>query len=315
MDMAANAEGRIRRIAWIGTGVMGRSMAGNMLEDGFDVAVHSRRRESADELISRGARWTESPADAASGADIAISMVGYPADVESVHLGDHGTLRAARLPRLIIDMTTSRPGLAIEIHRKAKSAGVGCIDAPVSGGDIGARTRALSIMCGGGQADFDFALPLLQRLGKTIVLHGPPGSGQHAKMVNQILIATNMIGVCEGLIYARSAGLDPVRVIESVGSGAAGSWSINNLGPRMLNRDFNPGFFVEHFIKDLGIALEESQRMNLTLPGLVLAKQLYDAVQALGYGRLGTQSLLLGLESMNKGRSEGNRPERSNIDI
>jgi 3-hydroxyisobutyrate dehydrogenase len=297
--MAGSSRDTISRIAWIGAGVMGRSMAGHLLQDGFDVVVHSRRRESAAELLFIGAKWADSPATAASGADVAISMVGYPADVESVHLGVHGTLRAKRPPRLIIDMTTSRPGLAVEIHTRAKLCNAGCLDAPVSGGDIGARNRALSIMCGGEQADFDRALPILQRLGKTIVLHGPAGTGQHAKMVNQILIATNMIGVCEGLIYARRAGLDPRCVIESVGSGAAGSWSINNLGPRMLDRDFNPGFFVEHFIKDLGIALDEARRMKLTLPGLTLAKQLYDAVVGLGHARLGTQSLLLAYEHMN----------------
>ena len=288
-----------KRIAWIGTGVMGTSMAGHLMKAGHQLVIHSRTQAKAQGLLDRGAKWADSPAQAADGADIAISMVGYPEDVEAVHLSSSGTLAASRQPRLIIDMTTSRPSLAVQVHAAAKRKGVGGIDAPVSGGDVGARNATLSIMAGGDKSDFDAALPILSILGKNIVLQGGPGAGQHTKMVNQILIATNMIGVCEGLIYARNAGLDPETVIQSVGSGAAGSWSINNLGPRMIKRDFNPGFYVEHFIKDLGIALEEAARMKLTLPGLALAKQLYETVRAQGHGRLGTQSLLLELERLN----------------
>lgn len=284
------------RIGWIGTGVMGLPMAGHLLDAGHKITVHSRTKSRAQPLLERGASWADSPADAATGANFAISIVGYPHDVEDVHLGPRGTLASSHLPKLIIDMTTSQPSLAERIAREAASRGVGALDAPVSGGDIGARNATLSIMVGGTRSDFDAALPVFQKLGKNIVHQGPPGCGQHTKMVNQVLIATNMIGVCEGLIYAARAGLDPLRVIESVGSGAAGSWSINNLGPRMIRRDFEPGFYVEHFVKDLGIALEEARRMKLTLPGLNLARQLYDAAVREGLGRKGTQALLAVLE-------------------
>ena len=288
----------ISRIGFIGTGVMGTSMAGHLLNAGHQLIIHTRTRAKAQPLIERGAAWADSPAAAAEGANVVISMVGYPADVEETHLGPTGTLRAKRLPDLIIDMTTSQPKLAERVYQQAKQKGVGSLDAPVSGGDVGARNATLSIMVGGGVPDYDKALPFLSVLGKQIVHQGAPGSGQHAKMVNQILIASTMIGVCEGLLYAQRAGLDPLKVIQAVGSGAAGSWTINNLGPRMINRDFNPGFYVEHFIKDLGIALEESQRMGIRLPGLNLANELYRGVAEQGHGRLGTQALLLTLEAM-----------------
>jgi 3-hydroxyisobutyrate dehydrogenase len=285
-----------QRIAWIGTGVMGAAMAGHLLSAGHRLIVHSRSKSKAQSLLDRGAEWADSPAAAAEGADIAISMVGYPHDVESVHLGQCGTLAASRPPRLIIDMTTSRPLLAAHIADFAHAKHVASLDAPVSGGDIGAKNASLSIMVGGDKSAFDDALPILSIMGKTIIHQGGPGAGQHTKMVNQILIASNMMGACEGVLYAMKAGLDPMRVIESVGSGAAGSWSINNLGPRMIRRDFNPGFYVEHFIKDLEIALEEAARMNLALPGLALARHLYEATRAQGHDRLGTQALLLTLE-------------------
>lgn len=287
-----------RHIAWLGTGVMGLPMAGHLLASGHRLTVYTRTQSRAQPLLDQGATWCDSPAAAAEGADVAISMVGFPEDVHAMHLGPNGTLAATRLPRLLIDMTTSRPSLAVEIAQAAANKSIGSVDAPVSGGDIGARNATLSIMVGASKPDFEHALPILQMLGKSIVHQGPPGSGQHTKMVNQILIATNMIGVCEGLLYAARAGLDPTTVIESVGGGAAGSWSINNLGPRMIRRDFAPGFYVEHFIKDLSIALEESARMGLAVPGLALARQLYEAVQAQGHGRCGTQALLLALERL-----------------
>jgi 3-hydroxyisobutyrate dehydrogenase len=290
-------------IGWIGTGVMGLPMAGHLMAAGHALRVHNRTRAKAQPLLDAGAEWADSPADAAAGVDVVFSMVGFPADVERVHLGGNGTLSARPLPGVIVDMTTTAPELSKRIARAAKERGVGAVDAPVSGGDIGARNATLSIMIGGEAADVDLIRPLLEKLGKNIIHHGPPGAGQHAKMVNQILIATNMIGVCEGLLYARRAGLDPLKVIESVGSGAAGSWSINNLGPRMANRNFEPGFYVEHFIKDLDIALTEAQRMGLELPGLALARRLYENVRELGYARKGTQALLLALEAMNH-RSE-----------
>ncbi len=277
-------------------------MAGHLLDAGLSVVVHTRTRSKADRLLGRGATWADSPAEAADGADVAFSMVGSPPDVEAVHLGADGTLAAAKPPSLIVDMSTSRPSLAADLHDRAKAVGTGSIDAPVSGGDVGARQATLSIMVGGAESDLETVRPLLEILGRKVVYQGGPGAGQHTKMVNQLLIASNMIGVCEGLLYAVRAGLDPQTVIESVGSGAAGSWSINNLGPRMIRRDFEPGFLVDHFIKDLGIALEESDRLGLSLQGLALARQLYEQVRGLDKGRggrMGTQALLLALERLN----------------
>lgn len=287
------------KIAWIGTGVMGTSMAGHLLAAGHALSIFTRTMAKATSLIERGAQPAGSPAEAADGADVAISIVGYPQDVSEVHLGERGTLSARRLPRVIVDMTTSEPSLAVRIASLARERGVSSLDAPVSGGDIGARNAALSIMVGGDPEGFEVAKPLFEKMGKHVHLQGGPGAGQHTKLVNQILIASNMIGVCEALIYARKCGLDPLRVLDSVSVGAAGSWSLSNLAPRMLKRDFAPGFFVEHFLKDLGIALDEAARMRLSLPGLGLARQLYLAVQAQGHGRCGTQALLLALEHLN----------------
>jgi 3-hydroxyisobutyrate dehydrogenase len=290
-----------KHIGWIGTGVMGAPMAGHLLEAGHSLTVTTRTKSKAQSLLDRGAAWAETPAACADGADVAFSMVGFPEDVEAVHLGPAGTLAAPTRPPFVVDMSTSRPSLARRIGETAAAVGVASLDAPVSGGDVGARQGTLSIMVGGEQAAFEAVRPLLEIMGRNVVYQGGPGAGQHTKMVNQILIATNMIGVCEGLLYAAGAGLDPLTVIESVGSGAAGSWSINNLGPRMIRRDFDPGFYVEHFIKDLGIALDESARMGLAVPGLALARQLYEAVRALDGGRggqLGTQALLLALERL-----------------
>jgi len=289
----------LQKIAFIGTGVMGLSMAGHLMAAGHRLTIHTRTKARAEPLLAQGALWAKSPRDAADGADLAISMVGFPEDVEATHLGSAGTLQASRPPSVIIDMTTSRPSLAIRIADVAIAKNIQSLDAPVSGGDIGARNATLSIMVGGERAAFEEALPILSIMGKNVVHQGAAGTGQHTKMANQILIASTMIGVCEGLLYARKAGLDPLKVIQSVGAGAAGSWSINNLGPRMVNRDFNPGFYVEHFIKDLGIALDEASRATLALPGLELARQLYEAVRAQGHGRLGTQALLLALEKIN----------------
>ncbi len=292
------SEKQIRTIGWIGTGVMGASMAAHLLDAGYSLRLYTRTRARAEPLLERGATWAESPAEAADGTDATIAIVGYPSDVRETFLGDRGVLRAGRPPELAIDMTTSEPSLAVEIAAALKPRGIGSIDAPVSGGDIGARNAALSIMVGGAAGDVERAMPILRTLGTTIRHQGGPGAGQHTKMVNQILIATTMIGVCEGLIYAQRARLDPLKVIESVSTGAAGSWSISNLGPRMVARDFEPGFYVEHFIKDLGIALEEAGRMGLDLPGLQLGYSLYEAVREAGHDRKGTQALLLALEEL-----------------
>ncbi len=288
----------MKTVGWIGTGVMGAAMASRLLDAGYSLRVFNRTRTKAEPLLARGAQWAESPAVAADGADVAVSIVGYPHDVQETFLGTAGVLAAARPPRIVIDMTTSSPDLARTIAQRAAERGIKSLDAPVSGGDVGARNGTLSIMVGGEESALTALRPMLEHLGKKITLLGGPGAGQHTKMVNQILIATMMIGVCEGLIYAQRAGLDPMQVIEAVGSGAAGSWSINNLGPRIARRDFAPGFYVEHFIKDMGIALAEARRMSLSLPGLAMAEQLYQSVRAHGHGRSGTQALMLALESL-----------------
>lgn len=292
------------RIAFLGTGVMGSSMAGHLMDAGHDLVIHTRTKAKAEGLLERGAAWADSPAEAADGSDAAISIVGMPHDVAEVHLGHSGVLRAETPPGLLIDMTTSTPSLAKEIHAEARARDVGAIDAPVSGGDVGARSASLSIMVGGDAGDVARAMPLMEVMGSSIVHQGPAGAGQHTKMVNQILIAAMMVGVSEGLLYARTAGLDGTKVIESVGSGAAGSWTISNLGPRMLEGDFAPGFYVEHFLKDLSIALEEARVMDLDLPGLAMAHRFYEEAQTAGYGRNGTQVLLKHLEEA-QGASPG----------
>lgn len=283
------------RIAWIGTGVMGAAMCGHLLDAGHSVTVFNRTRERATPLLERGARWSDTPADAAADADVTFTMVGFPADVREVTLGDAGVLAGARAGTLLVDMTTSEPSLAQELHRAAAAQDVEALDAPVSGGDVGARDASLVIMVGGDAGAFDRALPLLEKLGKKIVHHGGPGAGQHTKMVNQIAIAAGMIGVSEALLYAYRAGLDVEQAIDTIAGGAAGSWSLSNYAPRALRGDFEPGFKVDHFIKDLGVALGESRRMNLSLPGLALAEQLYVATRAQGLGQKGTHALLLAL--------------------
>jgi len=285
-------------IGWIGTGVMGSSMCGHLINAGFAATVYSRTKQKAEALVAKGAKWAASPKEVAENSDIVFSIVGFPADVREVLLGEDGALAGARSGCVLVDMTTSQPSLAVEIYDAAKTKGVYSVDAPVSGGDIGARNAALSIMIGG-DADVVTALqPVWEAMGKTIVHQGGPGAGQHTKMVNQILIATGMIGVCEALLYGYRSGLDLTTVLKSVSSGAAGSWSLSNLGPRIIDNNFDPGFFVEHFIKDMGIALDESRRMGLSMPGLALAQQLYLAVKAQGFGRNGTHALLLALSQM-----------------
>jgi 3-hydroxyisobutyrate dehydrogenase len=283
------------RIGWIGTGVMGRSMCGHLIAAGYQATVFNRTAEKAKALVEQGAKLAESPQAVALASDVVFTIVGFPRDVREVTLGPHGTLASAKPGTVLVDMTTSEPSLAIEIDQAAKAKKVHAVDAPVSGGDVGAREARLSIMIGGDKEVVDALQPLFETMGKTIVYQGPAGAGQHTKVVNQVLIASNMIGVCEGLLYAFKAGLDLNIVLQSVSSGAAGSWSLSNLGPRMIAGNFEPGFFVEHFLKDMGIALAESRRMKLSLPGLALAEQLYRAVEAQGFGRKGTQALMLAL--------------------
>ncbi|MHB1033151.1 MAG: NAD(P)-dependent oxidoreductase [Pirellulales bacterium] len=286
------------RIGWIGTGVMGSSMCGHLLAKGFSATVFNRTKSKAQSLLARGAVWADSPRAVAEASDVVFTIVGYPADVRSVILGDNGVLAGAKPGDIVVDMTTSQPSLAAEIADQAACLGVYAVDAPVSGGDIGAREARLSIMIGGEASVVAALQPCFEAMGKTIVRQGGPGAGQHAKMVNQILIAAGMVGVCESLLYGYKAGLDLTTILESVASGAAGSWSLSNLGPRIIGNRFEPGFFVEHFIKDMGIALDESKRMGLSMPGLALAHQLYLALQAQGHGRDGTHSLMLALAAM-----------------
>ncbi|MGN6544217.1 MAG: NAD(P)-dependent oxidoreductase [Aureliella sp.] len=285
-------------IGWIGTGVMGKSMCGHLIAAGFPCVVYNRTPEKAQELVAAGARLAGSPAEVAEQADVVFTIVGYPADVREVTLGKQGTLSAATAGKVLVDMTTSEPSLAQEIYAAARAKSVHAVDAPVSGGDIGAREARLSIMIGGDAEVVESLMPCWQAMGKTIVHQGPAGLGQHAKMVNQILIASNMVGVCEALLYGYRSGLNLETVLQSVSSGAAGSWSLSNLSPRIIRGDFAPGFFVEHFIKDMGIALAEAERMRLALPGLALAKQLYQALAAQGHAKSGTQALLLALANL-----------------
>jgi 3-hydroxyisobutyrate dehydrogenase len=291
------------QIAWIGTGVMGRSMCGHVLEAGYPVTVYTRTKTKASPLLEKGAKWADDAFSAASGADIVFSIVGYPADVEAVYLSSCGVFEGMPSGGVVCDMTTSSPELAKRIHEAAKNRGIGALDAPVSGGDVGAQQGTLSIMVGGDKEAFQRVLPLFELMGKNINYMGGPGAGQHTKMANQIHIASTMISAVESLLYAHRAGLDLEEVIRAIGSGAAGSWTINNLGPRMVKRNFDPGFFIDHFVKDMGIALEEAKNMQLALPGLALAHQFYVSAQALGFGKLGTHALYKVFEKMN-GMSE-----------
>jgi len=286
------------RIGWIGLGVMGRSMCGHLIDAGFSATVYTRTRQTADSVLAKGATWADTPKAVAEQSDVVFTIVGFPSDVREVVLGPEGALAGCDAGNVLVDMTTSEPSLAVEIYGAARARGVASVDAPVSGGDVGAQEARLSIMIGGDAEVVDELGPCWQAMGKTIVRQGGPGAGQHTKMVNQTLIASGMIGVCEGLLYAHKAGLDLDTVMESVASGAAGSWSLSNYGPRMIANNFDPGFFVEHFIKDMGIALAEANRMNLALPGLALAHQLYTALRAQGGGRKGTHALQLAMASL-----------------
>jgi 3-hydroxyisobutyrate dehydrogenase len=280
-----------KQIAFIGTGVMGKSIVRHLLKANYPVTIYSRTKSKAEELITEGAIWADSVGEAVKSADVVFTMAGYPADIEEIYFGENGIFENSHTGQIVIDMTTSSPSLAIRIAEKALKKGMGAMDAPVSGGDIGARNGTLSIMCGGEKEVFDKVLPLLSIFGSNIVYLGFAGAGQHAKMSNQIAIATNMIGVCEAIVYAEKAGLDPEKVLQSISSGAAGSWSLSNLAPRMLNGDFEPGFYVKHFIKDMKIALLEAEQMDLKLPGLELAHDMYEKLSNEGYEDKGTQAL------------------------
>ncbi len=279
------------RIGWIGTGVMGRSMCGHLLKAGHGVSLTTRTKEKAADLLAAGATWCASPREVAQRSDVVFTMVGFPSEVEEVILGDSGALAGAAPGAVICDMSTSEPSLSVRIHQRAASRSVASLDAPVSGGDVGAREAKLAIMVGGDREAFERVLPLFRLMGETIALMGGPGAGQHTKMANQIAIAGTMIGTVECLLYAARAGLSLDAMIDIVGKGAAASWSLNNLGRRMARGDFAPGFYIKHFVKDMGIALQEARQMRLALPGLALVNQFYVAAQAQGLENLGTQGL------------------------
>ena len=286
------------KIGWVGTGVMGRWMCQHVIDLGYTATIFTRTKSKADPLLKAGATWANSPAEVAESSDIIFTIVGFPEDVRQVYLGENGILTTAKSGSIVVDMTTTEPSLAIEIHQAARAKGVSSIDAPVSGGDVGAREARLAIMIGGDQEAVDAIHPLFEAMGQNIVYQGEAGSGQHTKMCNQITIAGTMIGVCEALLYGAKAGLDLEIMLSTISKGAAGCWSLENLAPRVLKRNFDPGFFVEHFIKDMGIALDEAKRMGISLPGLSLVHQLYLATQAQGHGRLGTHALMLALEKL-----------------
>ncbi len=289
-------------IGWIGIGVMGRSMCGHLLAAGHSVRVHTRTKASAESILAAGAKWCERPGDVAKDSEFVFTIVGYPADVRAVYLGDGGLVDQAAPGTVLVDMTTSEPVLAGEIYHAAQGRGIHALDAPVSGGDLGARNAALAIMVGGDQEPFERTLPLFEKMGKNIRLMGGAGAGQHTKMSNQILIAGTMIGVVESLLYAVRSGLDMDAVIDVIGSGAAGSWSINNLGRRIAKGDYDPGFFIKHFVKDMGIALSEAKKMGIALPGLALVEQLYVGAMGQGLENMGTQALYIALKNMSAAR-------------
>ncbi|PKL25783.1 MAG: oxidoreductase [Spirochaetae bacterium HGW-Spirochaetae-3] len=278
-------------IAFIGTGVMGASMAGHLLKAGARVTVFNRTRSKADALVAAGAAWADSPAAAVAGADVVFTMLGYPSDVEAVYLGADGIVASAKRGALFVDLTTSDPSLAARISAAAAAAGKTAIDAPVSGGDSGARNATLSIMVGGDESAFAEAKPFFDVMGKTAILQGGPGAGQHTKMSNQISVAASLVGTVESMLYAQAAGLDPSRVLDSIGGGAAQSWQLVGMAPKMLAGDFEPGFYSKHFLKDLRIALDSAKAMGLRLPLLALAESLFARMQEKGFGDKGTQAL------------------------
>ncbi len=286
------------RVGWIGTGVMGLSMCRHLLDAGFSATLFTRTRSKAEPLLAQGAVWADTPRAVAERSDVVFSIVGFPRDVREALMGEEGALAGAAEGTVLVDMTTSEPTLAVEIAAAAKQRGVTSIDAPVSGGDVGAKNGTLSIMIGGDEQTVQSLAPCWDAMGSTWVHQGGPGAGQHTKMVNQTLIGAGMVGVCEALLYGYRAGLDLEQVMKSIASGAAGSWSLSNLGPRIIAGNFDPGFFVEHFIKDMGIVLAEARKMNLALPGMALAEQLYQALAAQGHGRKGTHALMLALAKL-----------------
>lgn len=279
-------------IGFIGTGVMGSSMAHHLLKAGHPLHVYTRTKKKAEPLIEEGAIWEDSVAELAKKVEIVITIIGTPKDVEEVYFGEGGLIENAKPGTYLVDMTTSKPSLAIEIYERAKEKGIHALDAPVSGGDVGARNAKLAIMVGGDEEDFEAILPIFQVMGENIVLQGKAGAGQHTKMVNQISIAPAMIGLAEALIYTKKAGLDPEKVLKTISTGAAASWNLTNYAPRILACDFAPGFAIKHYIKDMKIALESAAEMNLTMPGLELALKMYEELADRGEEESGIHALI-----------------------
>jgi 3-hydroxyisobutyrate dehydrogenase len=280
------------KIGYIGTGVMGHAIVENMMKNGHDLVVYNRTKSKTDDLVAAGAVWRDTPREVAESSDYIFSMVGFPTDVEEIYFGENGVFKADLTGKILVDMTTSRPDLAIKMYEEAKKVGADSLDAPVSGGDVGAKNATLTIMVGGDEDAYNEILPIFKQIGKTYELQGKAGSGQHTKMANQIGIAGTMTAMTELLVYADKAGLDLERVITTLSGGGAQTWSLTNYGPRILKEDYTPGFFVKHFIKDLKIALDEAEKMEINLPGTKLAKELYDKLAADGFENDGTQALI-----------------------
>ncbi len=291
-----HVEKNLPSLGFIGIGVMGRSMAGHLLKAGYPLTIHSRTQAKAEPLIQQGAVWSSSPAEVSRNSQVVLTMTGYPEDVSSIYFGKNGILNEMKPGGMVIDMTTSSPFLAQKIYKDASEKKIFALDAPVSGGDIGAREARLSIMVGGDKEAFERAEPLFSKLGKSITYQGPAGFGQHCKLCNQIMVAGTMIGVVEGLVYAQKAGLNLQTAISTISPGAAGSWTLNHLAPRILKNDFEPGFMIEHFVKDMKLVLEECQSMQIKLPGLELVKNLYETLLKKGRGKKGTQALILAFQ-------------------
>lgn len=289
---------------------MGNAMAHRLLRAGYPLKIHTRTKSKAQSLLEAGAAWADTPADAADGSTICCSIVSLPSDVEQVHLGEHGTLQAPNHPEILIDFTTSSPGMAERLAEQAAAQGAMALDAPVSGGDVGAREGRLSIMVGGPEAAFRSAQPLFEHLGTTSVHHGDPGAGQRAKLINQILVAGGMLGLAEAMAFCEQSGLDHDRVLKSVSAGAAGSWAVDHLAPRVAREDFAPGFFVAHLKKDLGLVLEAGAELGLPLPAMQLAFKAYEALSENGMDTLGTQALA-GVASGKLGKVPGFSPDQS----
>ncbi|MCW3089447.1 MAG: oxidoreductase [Ferruginibacter sp.] len=287
-----------KKIGWIGTGLMGNPMVKHLLSAGYKINVYNRTKEKAADLIELGCTWFDTPAELAADSEVIVTIIGFPKDVEECYFGEKGIFAGLKQGSLLVDMTTTKPSLAIKIAEKAATAGSDFIDAPVSGGQLGAINGTLSIMIGGKKEVVDTVLPMFEVFGKNMVYQGPAGAGQHAKMCNQITIAGTLIGVCEGLIYGAKAGLNLTTMLESISKGAAGCWSLDVLAPKIVKGDYSPGFSVDNFVKDLTIGLEEAEAMKLSLPGLALVKQLYISIQAMGKGSSGNQALYLALEKL-----------------